>query len=127
MEGRSEFPKVQAFLEDLLVLHGMSKGNARLLFEMIPYVNQDNQMIINAFLKKELAEKTGISKGTIDNALTKLTEVGLFTRLDRGAYQIHPVLLEVHKLLQEKTAHVVMTYTAKGRKIGKIEGEHRDN
>lgn len=117
MEGDLDFQKAKPFLEDILVLHGMSKGVARLLYEMIPYVNQENQIIINAFLKKELAEKTRMSKGTIDNTLTKLTEAGLFTRLDRGAYQIHSVLLEVHNLLQEKAVKVVMTYTTKDRNI----------
>lgn len=125
--SEESFRKVQPFLEDMLVLHSVSKGMARLLFEMIPYVNQENHIIINSFLKKELAEKTKMSKGTIDNTLTKLTEVGLFSRLDRGAYRINPVLLEIRELLQEKTVQVVMTYTTKKRIIQGNEDEQHDH
>lgn len=127
MEEESGFQNVQAFLKDILVLHGISKGMARLLYEMLPYINQDHQIIINAFLKKELAEKSTIKMGTIDNTLTKFTETGLFHRLDRGAYQLDPVLLEAKALLEEKDAKVVMTYTTKSRKIEGREGLRDDH
>lgn len=114
---QSEFLKVKAFLEDVLILHGISKTTALLLFEMMPYLNPDDHLIVNAYLKKELATKTKMSKGTIDNTLTKLNEVGLLIRLDRGTYSLHPVLYEVKKLLKNGTAKMKITYTEQKRNI----------
>lgn len=117
IESNPDFEKVRSFLEDLLILHSVSKNMAFLLFEMIPYLNPRDNIIVNAYLKKELAMKTGMSKGTIDNAITKLNEVGLFERLDRGTYAFHPVLHEVKKLLNDDTAKVKISYTQKNRVI----------
>lgn len=117
MDQNAGFLKVKAFLEDVLILHGISKNMALLLYEMIPYLNHDEQLIVNAYLKKELATKTKMSKGTIDNTLTKLNEVGLLIRLDRGTYAFHPVLYEVEKLLKNNTAKMKITYTAEKRDI----------
>jgi DNA-binding transcriptional ArsR family regulator len=117
MKQNAEFLKVKTFLEDVLTLHGVSKSIALLLFEMTPYLNLQDQIIVNSFLKKELATKTRMSKGTIDNTLTKLNEVGLLVRLDRGTYVFHPVLYEVRKLLQNDTAKMKITYTPQTRSI----------
>lgn len=117
MQEKAEFKKVQPFLEDVLVLHGVSKNMSQLLFELFPYINPEEHIIINAFLKKELAQKTKMSKGTIDNTLSKLNEVGLLIRLDRGTYELHPVIHESRKLLKDGTATMKITYTQQTRKI----------
>lgn len=110
MEQIAEFMKVRPFLEDVLILHGVSKNMAQLLFEILPYINLQEKIILNAYLKKDLATKTQMSKGTIDNSLTKLNEVGLLIRLDRGTYAIHPVLNEAYKLLKNESANMKITY-----------------
>jgi len=117
MEQNAEFTKVKSFLEDVLALHGVSKNMALLLFEMTPYLNQQDEIIVNAYLKKELAAKTNMSKGTIDNTITKLHDVGLLVRLDRGTYTFHPVLFEMKKLLNNEKAKMSITYTGQNRKI----------
>ena len=117
MQGNAEFKKVQPFLEDVLVLHGVSKNMSQLLFELFPYINPEGHIIINAFLKKEIAQKTKMSKGTIDNTLSKLNEVGLLIRLDRGTYELHSVIHEAKKLLKDETATMKISYTEQNRKI----------
>jgi DNA-binding transcriptional ArsR family regulator len=117
MQENAEFKKVQPFLEDILILHGVSKNMSQLIFEMFPYINPEGNIIINAFLKKELALKTKMSKGTIDNTLSKLNEVGLLIRLDRGTYELHPVIYESKKLLRDETATMKISYNKQQRKI----------
>ncbi|MEC1376501.1 replication/maintenance protein RepL [Heyndrickxia oleronia] len=117
MQEKEQFLKVQHFLEDVLVLHGVSKNMSQLLFELFPYINPEGHIIINSFLKKEIAEKTKMSKGTIDNTLSKLNEVGLLIRLDRGTYELHPVIHEAKKLLKNKTATMKISYNEQKRKI----------
>jgi predicted transcriptional regulator of viral defense system len=115
MESNAEFFKVQSFLEDILILHGLRKNLASIVFEMFPYINQQNQIIVNSFMKKELAVKTKTSKGTIDNAISKLNEVGLLARIDRGTYYFHPVMFKIQQLLKNETARMTITYTTNDR------------
>ena len=115
MESKAEFIKVQSFLEDILSLHGLRKNLAPIVFEMFPYLNQQNKIIVNAYMKKDLAVKTETSKGTIDNAISKLNEVGLLARIDRGTYTFHPVLFKIKHLLNNEPARMTITYTQKNR------------
>jgi predicted transcriptional regulator len=110
MDRNAEFVKVKQFLEDVLVLHGMPKSMAHLLFELLAFINLQENLIINSFLKNDLASKTKMNKGTIDNSITKLNEVGLLIRLGRGTYALHPVLNEAQKLLKNKTAKMEIIY-----------------
>ncbi|WP_033827760.1 hypothetical protein [Bacillus andreraoultii] len=115
MKEGAEFLKVQSFLEDILILHGLRRNLAPILFEMFPYLNGQNQIIVNAFMKKELAKKAETSKGTIDNAILKMNEVGLLARIDRGTYTFHPVLYKINDLLKNESASIRITYTPEDR------------
>lgn len=115
MEREAEFLKVQSFLEDILILHGLRKNLAPILFEMFPYLNGQNQIIVNAFMKKELAKTAETSKGTIDNAILKMNEVGLLERIDRGTYTLHPILFNINNLLKNESASIRITYTPENR------------
>lgn len=117
MKGSPEFELSKEYLEDLLLLHSVPKNLALLLYELLSYINKDNQIIINAFIKKELAEKAHISKGTIDNALTKLNDSGLLQRLDRGVYIPHSALLKVPKLIKGNSVSIKITYNKNKKEI----------
>lgn len=112
-----DFIKVQSYLEDLLALHSVSKGLAPLLFHLTTYANPQKHIIINSFLKKELAMKTNSSKGTIENYISKLNEAGLIKRVDRGTYTFHSVIFELDKIVKNEPVKVTISYTAEGRKI----------
>lgn len=124
MKSGKDFQKVQGFLVDLLLLHGLSKSYAQLLFELIPYFNQQNQITINSFLKKELESKLNTSKGTINNAITKLTEANLLQRIDRGVYTFHPLLFKMLHLLDGKEVELKITYVGNKKKINILESKN---
>ncbi|MEK4303689.1 hypothetical protein [Oceanobacillus sp. FSL K6-0251] len=117
MEKNKDFKKVQLYLEDLLSLHNVSKGLAPLLFHLTTYANPQKHIIVNSFLKKELAMKTNSSKGTIENYISRLNEVGLIKRIDRGTYTFHSVILGVDKIVKNEPIKVTISYMADGRKI----------
>ena len=117
LENSPGFEQSKDYLEDLLLLHGVPKNLALFLFELLSYLNKDNQIVINAFIKKELAEKVQISKGTIDNALTKLNDSGLMERLDRGVYTPHSTLLKVPRLIKGDSVSFKVTYSNNKKKI----------
>lgn len=111
MDSDIDFNKVQVLLEDFLILHGISKNLAPLVFELASFINaHQKHIIINSFLKKELASRTEISKGTIDNSISKLNEVGILQRIDRGTYKPHPLLLNIQNILNGKTVELTITY-----------------
>lgn len=120
MENSPEFEQSKVYLEDLLLLYGVPKNLALFLFELLGYLNKDNQIVINAFIKKELAEKAQISKGTIDNAFTKLKDSGLLERLDRGVYIPHPTLSKVQKLSNGHSVSIKVTYSKNKKEIEPI-------
>jgi hypothetical protein len=106
------------YLEDVLGLYGMSKNLACLLIELIMYSKEEETLILNGYVKKNIAEKSNMSIGTIDNALSKWNEVGLLERLDRGTYILHPVLREARKLFESNSkATLKIIYHEKNRVI----------
>lgn len=117
MKNSTEFEQSKIYLEDLLLLHGVPKTLALFLFELLNYMNKDNHIVVNAFIKKELAEKVQISKGTIDNAFTKLNDSGLLERLDRGVYIPQPTLLIVSKLSKGNSVSIKVTYNKNKKEI----------
>lgn len=75
------------YTRDLLLLKGIQITLAELLVEVLRKANYDNQIILNATIKKELGERLGCSIGTVDNALTRFVNEGLLLRMGRGVYQ----------------------------------------
>lgn len=117
MKKDKDFIKVRSYLEDLLALHSLSKGLAPLLFLLTTYANPQKHIIINSFLKKELAMMTDSSKGTIDSYISKLNEAGLIKRIDRGTYNLHSVIFEIDKMIKSEPVRIIISYSGKKRRI----------
>lgn len=109
--------QVHSFVEDLLVLHGIRKSVAPIVLGMYSYLNQHDQLVLNAFIKTELAEQAQTTKGTIENIIVQLQQAQLLIRLERGTYTLHPVLLKGLNSLEQPALTMKLTYTANGRLI----------
>lgn len=113
-QGRMEI----AFLQDVLVLHGLSKNLSKILFLLlISHPDPNQPLILNGYVKKELASVSQFTVGSIDNALVKFNGVGLLTRLDRGTYQINPLLHEFYRIKKSGEGDLRLTYMGEERKI----------
>lgn len=117
LKYEESFDDVRVYLEDFLFLHDAPKNLSLLIYELLFESRNQSYILINSFIKAEIAKRTGLSKGTIDNALTKLTECRLLIRKGRGVYEAHEGLLKSRELSQGKSVHVHVTYQDKMKTI----------
>lgn len=110
MNKQSDFNDVKMYLEDLLFLYQVPKNLSILVYELLEKTNKDGTIIVNSFIKEQLVEKVGLTKGTIDNALTKLTESLLLERVGRGAFRPHEALLKSRELSEGNTVGLQVDY-----------------
>lgn len=110
LNEKRNFNDVKMYLEDLLFLYQVPKNLSFLVYELLKKANKEGTIIVNSFIKEQLVEKVGLTKGTIDNALTKLTESLLLERLGRGAYRPHEALLKSRELSEGKSVGLQVDY-----------------
>lgn len=111
---------IKLYLADLLYLNDLQTNQAGLLHALLQKMNYDNQIVLNAALKREIAQKLKISVGTLDNNLSKFCKGKILKRQDRGIYIANPHLFGKgtwHEIVQNRNAHIDMTinYTESGR------------
>lgn len=109
--------KAYPFLEDLLILHGIRKSVSPMLLGMYSYLNKNEQIVLNAFTKAQLAEQMQTTKGTIENIILQLQQAQLLIRIERGTYTLHPALLKGLSSLEQSELAIKLTYTKNGRLI----------
>ncbi|KLV27094.1 replication/maintenance protein RepL, partial [Priestia megaterium] len=51
-----------------------------------------NQLVLNAALKRQIAEEIDLSVSSINNAITKFVKGELLERIDTGLYRVNPHL-----------------------------------
>lgn len=136
---------VKLYLQDLLYLSDMPNGLEKILFELLSratYAGEKDgmQIVLNASLKKRIAQKLDIANvRTINNALTKLTRGKVLYRVDTGIYALNPYLFgkgdwqDISRLRLEinyddikgRTFETVCDYNKRDKKMsaGEIEGQ----
>lgn len=111
---------IKLYLADILYLNDLQTNQASLLFALLQKMNYDNEIVLNASLKRQIAEKLNVTVGTLDNNLSKFCKGKILKRQDRGIYIANPNLFgkgQWHQIAQSRTANVDMTinYTEDGR------------
>lgn len=77
----STLDKIDAYLEDYLILTDISKNYASLLREFIESKNQDGYILVNSALKRLLSERLDMAIGSIENTITKFVDRGILVEL----------------------------------------------
>jgi len=108
--------KILLLLTDYIQIKGLTKSFAPLLFELISVKNKDCKIIVNASLKRDIGSRIKATVGSIDNMFTRLVEVGILIRLDRGMYAVNS---ELEGLSYEDidNIHMKITYNDKTKNI----------
>lgn len=83
---------VKIYLQDIEYLNKLPKGTGELIYELIKFLNYDNEIILIARNKKKICESRNIQMGTLNNQLTKLVNEKVLIRLDRGAFKMNTYL-----------------------------------
>lgn len=124
MEMNQERPANLRYIEDILMLKGASNKLGTLVMGLFPYMNQADTLVVNRHVKDELVKMTGLTRGTVDNAFTQLTSLGILHRVARGVYQLDPLILAVRNL-DESEIQVNLTYRQNKKTIKLRKGENR--
>ena len=116
---------IKLYLADILYLNDLQTNQAGLLLALLQKMNYDNQIVLNAALKREIAEKLNISTGTLDNNLSKFCKGKILKRQDRGIYIANPHLFGKgtwHEIAQSRNANIDMTinYSESGRTFNSV-------
>jgi len=80
---------IKMYLQDLTYLNKLPKGIDSILFELLKYINYEQEIIINKGIKSRIAEKLEKSESYINNSIVKLVKSEMLIRKDRGIYEIN--------------------------------------
>lgn len=122
MEVKPDRSDSLRYIEDMLMLKGASHKLGILVMGLFPYLNSEETLVINRHIKDELVKMTGLTRGTVDNAFTQLTSLGILHRIGRGVYELDPLLLAV-RTLDDNEIQVNLTYYQSKKTIQLRKGE----
>ena len=80
---------IKLYLNNISYLHNLEKSLPPIIFELLNLVNYEQRIVINSFIKKEIAKKIGCSENHINNCITKLVKREIIIRIGRGVYEIN--------------------------------------
>ena len=84
---------VKLYLDDIAKLYDLPKGGNSILFSMVKIMGYDGYVVINKYVKKQIAKESGVSVSHVSNSFTKLIASNLLTRIATGIYQINPKII----------------------------------
>ena len=118
---------VKMYLDDLGMLHGLSRSNISVLHSLLKHMNFADDdipqaVLINSFLKKQiLMENPNLNHTqTVTNSISELKKAGILEELGRGAYRFNPFLFgrgewkDIEKLREIK---VTLVYDETGKSM----------
>ncbi len=113
---------IKLFTADIAKLHGLPKKTSGFLMELIERSTWKNEVILNAAVKRQIAEKIGISKGGLDVQIFKLIQAEIISRIDTGIFMLNPNLFARGewsdiKQLRNQYLEINITYKNNHREI----------
>lgn len=83
---------IKLYLDNILYLKDLPKGMNTVLYGLLKRMGYDNQLVLNAALKRQIAEEIGMTVKSIDNSIAKFVKGEILLRKDRGLYTVNPHL-----------------------------------
>lgn len=80
---------IKLYLQDISYLKRLPKGSDSIIYELLKYINYEQEIIINSHIKKKIATALKLNEKTINNSITNLVKNEILIRIDRGVYQIN--------------------------------------
>lgn len=108
---------IKLYIQDLTLLNELPKSNGTILNECLKYMNYENQISLNSYMKKRISDKINLSVETINKAIQSLCDKGILFRVYRGVYEANPYLFGRGKWEDIKKLRVNITYDKNGRHI----------
>lgn len=111
----SEPNYVKLYLDNILYLSDLPKGLNSVLASLLKRMSYGNQLVINAALKRQIAEEIGLSVSSINNAITKFVKGNLLERIDTGLYLVNPHLFGKGEWKNIAKIRLNVTFDSRGK------------
>ena len=111
----SEPPFVKLYVQDIVKLNNLPKGNSGVLYELIKVVDYQNEINLNPRIKQRICSILNIKPSSLNNAISKLLKKNIICRLGRGSYFLNPNLFakgswsDIRKM-RDKYLNLTITY-----------------
>lgn len=83
---------IKLYLDDLVMLKDIPQWVSGILYALLKRMSYQNEIVLNATIKKRIATDIGITTRTIDNALVTFVKKNVLFRVGIGVYQANPYL-----------------------------------
>lgn len=83
---------IKLYLDNILYLKDLPSGLNTVLLAFLKRMSYDNQIVLNAGIKRIIAKETELSVSSINNAITKFVKGDILKRIETGVYQVNPHL-----------------------------------
>ena len=107
---------IKLYLKDISYLYDLPATAGNLLHELLNYVTYGtNRIVLNAAIKKEICDITGLAKQTLSNRLQDLVSKGILDREAVGVFKLNPYLFgkgdwKTIRELRNKNIHLEIVY-----------------
>ncbi|WP_305815322.1 replication/maintenance protein RepL [Photobacterium leiognathi] len=121
-----EPPFIKLYVDDVIRLYGLPKGESRILFELIKRMNYQGEIVINATIKRDIASILGVGgskpEQIISNSMNKLVKSDILFRKGTGVYITNPHIFakgDWDDIQELRNSYIEMKikYSSKGREI----------
>ncbi len=87
----NEPPYIKLFIDDIARIYRLPSERA--LIELLSLLNYENQIILNAAIKKKIAQRVGYKTvAVLNNYLTSCVKSGVLRHVETGVYEPNPEL-----------------------------------
>jgi len=81
---------IKVYIKTIGLLHNLPNSADKILFELLKYVNYDNEIIINKSVKENIAKRLELSLSRINMYISNLHKKKFLIRKNRGVYILNP-------------------------------------
>ena len=80
---------IKLYLQDISYLNELPKGTDSIIYELLKYLNYQQEISVNLHMKKKIADSLGVKHQHISNTIVKLAKQEILIKIDRGIYTIN--------------------------------------
>lgn len=108
---------VKLYLNDIARLYDLPRATSKLLLEILRFMGYDNVVALGKWRKAEIANKLGISTGTLANALTKFIEEGILSKVSSSEFVVNPMIFGRGKWKDIHRLRILIEYSPDGKQF----------
>lgn len=126
----AEPPYVKMYLDTILYLRDLPRTHNPILhciLMRIPWANQNQDIAINAHIKRQIAKEVGCSESKVNNAISDLVKGEVIYRVGVGTYQVNPNFFGRGQWTDIERLRLEITFDGRGKTImGEIEKKSKN-